>query len=240
MDTIQYNIPREEPIIGYKGFDKDLCCLEKQYAVGETFTETCVDICKSGIHFCPIPYDVDDYYSFKKNHRFAIVHAWGTVSFRDDKCCASHVDVVKEVTVNEMMHSFEERVRASGEIEMITGDVVRWSTTEKDIVVVERVSGNKYWFQNGELHRDDDQPAVEWATGTKLWYQHGELHRDNDQPAMEWANGNKEWYQHGEMHRDNDRPAVEWANGDKEWWQHGKRYRDNDCPVIVYANGINM
>ena len=32
--------------------------------------------------------------------------------------------------------------------------------------------GNSRWIQNGQLHRDDDQPAVIKANGTKIWY-HG-------------------------------------------------------------------
>jgi len=31
--------------------------------------------------------------------------------------------------------------------------------------------GSKYWFQNGKLHRDNDQPTVIHADGSKRWYQ---------------------------------------------------------------------
>jgi len=32
--------------------------------------------------------------------------------------------------------------------------------------------GDKYWYQEGKLHRTDG-PAVEFANGTKLWYIEG-------------------------------------------------------------------
>ena len=32
--------------------------------------------------------------------------------------------------------------------------------------------GNKHWFLNGKLHREDG-PAVEYADGTKEWYLNG-------------------------------------------------------------------
>ena len=56
--------------------------------------------------------------------------------------------------------------------------------------------GNKEWFLNGSLHREDG-PAVEYANGTKEWYLHGNRHRE-DGPAVERAGGTKEWYLHDE------------------------------------------
>ena len=50
---------------------------------------------------------------------------------------------------------------------------------------------------NGEIHRDNDQPAVIYPDGTKYWYQNGMPHRDNDQPAVIYPAGTKFWYQHG-------------------------------------------
>ena len=55
--------------------------------------------------------------------------------------------------------------------------------------------------------------------GNKFWYLNGELHRE-DGPAMESLGGDKEWYIEGVLHRE-DGPAVEYANGYKEWWING-------------------
>jgi len=33
--------------------------------------------------------------------------------------------------------------------------------------------GNKHWYLNGELHREDG-PAIEFANGDKKWYLNGE------------------------------------------------------------------
>lgn len=85
--------------------------------------------------------------------------------------------------------------------------------------------GNKFWYKNGEYHRDNDLPAMIWEDGVKEWYQNGQSHRDNDLPAIEWPNGYKEWYKYGDKHRDGDLPAIEWPNGHKEWWYHGKFLR---------------
>ena len=56
-------------------------------------------------------------------------------------------------------------------------------------------SGDKFWYLNGKLHREDG-PAVEWADGYKSWYLNGKLHRE-DGPATEYADGEKFWYLDG-------------------------------------------
>lgn len=47
---------------GYKGFNKGLVCLGKQYAENTVFEEETAEICKSGMHFCERPIDVLHYY----------------------------------------------------------------------------------------------------------------------------------------------------------------------------------
>ena len=42
--------------------------------------------------------------------------------------------------------------------------------------------GNKRWFMNGVLHREDG-PTVEYSDGRKLWYFNDKRHRE-DGPAM--------------------------------------------------------
>ena len=51
--------------------------------------------------------------------------------------------------------------------------------------------GNKEWFLNGELHREDG-PAIEFANGNKAWYLHGKYHRE-DGPAFEGTSGWHRW-----------------------------------------------
>ena len=81
-------------------------------------------------------------------------------------------------------------------------------------------NGTKYWYLNGELHREDG-PAIEYANGDKHWYLDGKRHRE-DGPATEHANGTKYWYLNGKFHRE-DGPAIEYANGDKYWYLDGEK-----------------
>ena len=85
--------------------------------------------------------------------------------------------------------------------------------------------GDKYWYLNGELHREDG-PAVALANGNKYWWLKGKRHRE-DGPAVEYASGYKVWYLKGKRHRE-DGPAVEWANGNKDWYLNGKKVTEEE------------
>jgi hypothetical protein len=52
--------------------------------------------------------------------------------------------------------------------------------------------GSKFWFLNGEYHREDG-PAVEFSDGSKSWCLNGKLHRE-DGPAVEYSNRTKSWW----------------------------------------------
>ena len=60
--------------------------------------------------------------------------------------------------------------------------------------------------------------------GDREWYLNGKLHRE-DGPAIEWANGDKSWYLNDERHRE-DGPAIEWVDGSKYWYLNGTEYTE--------------
>jgi hypothetical protein len=91
--------------------------------------------------------------------------------------------------------------------------------------------GDKYWYLNGNLHREDG-PAIECANGDKHWWLNGNLHRE-DGPAVEWADGTKSWYLNGKRHRE-DGPAVEYANGYKFWYLNGTLLSEEEHSVRMY------
>jgi len=62
--------------------------------------------------------------------------------------------------------------------------------------------------------------------GDKEWYYNGKLHRENG-PAVEYADGDKEWWLNGEGHRE-DGPAIEYADVGKSWYLEGKQYTEEE------------
>jgi hypothetical protein len=80
-------------------------------------------------------------------------------------------------------------------------------------------TGNKRWYLNDKLHREDG-PAVEYPTGYKSWWLNGKRHRE-DGPAVEHADGDKSWWLNGKRHRE-DGPAIEYVDGYKSWYLNGE------------------
>ena len=100
------------------------------------------------------------------------------------------------------------------------------SATRKNMAVdVVFSSGTRFWYKNGILHRDGDEPAEVWADGARYWYKDGKQHRDGDEPAVVWADGSRHWYKNGKRHRDGDEPAVVWADGTRYWYKNGVRVK---------------
>ena len=91
------------------------------------------------------------------------------------------------------------------------------------------------WFENDELHRDNDLPAVIWSDGSKMWYKRGKPHRDNDLPAVHLKNDFKAWYKNGQKHRDGDLPAEILPDGTKYWYKNDQLWRDNELAWIEYG-----
>ena len=63
-------------------------------------------------------------------------------------------------------------------------------------------NGNKYWYKDGKLHREDG-PAVIFKNGDQQWYKEGRLHRE-DGPAV----GPNYYLIHG---RCKTQKVLEWA-----------------------------
>jgi len=44
--------------------------------------------------------------------------------------------------------------------------------------------GTKYWYVNGQLHRDNGLPAIEYITGEKSYYIDGKEVLESRQPTL--------------------------------------------------------
>ena len=89
---------------GYKGFNSNLCCLDKQYEVGKTFEEERAEICCEGMHFCANPLEVLNHYSLigidGKMNRFAEVEALDEALTRDNKkYCTKKLKIGAELSL---------------------------------------------------------------------------------------------------------------------------------------------
>ncbi len=54
------------------------------------------------------------------------------------------------------------------------------------------VCGDVSRLYKGQLNSYKDEPAIVYQNGDKVWYRDGNVHRDNDKPAVEYMNGSKQ------------------------------------------------
>ena len=86
---------------GYKGFNKDLKCREKQYEVGKEYTEPEAELCENGLHFCEAPHHCFSYYGAGES-RFCEVEAndadvSGKTDSDDSKRASKHLKIGVEI-----------------------------------------------------------------------------------------------------------------------------------------------
>lgn len=68
--------------------------------------------------------------------------------------------------------------------------------------------------------------------GNKYYYQNGMLHRENDLPAIEWSDGSKSWYYNNLKHRINGF-AIDWKDGRQEYWFEGIQYTEKEFNLMI-------
>lgn len=96
-------INKENAIFAYKGFDENFCCRDFQYEVGKEYHIIGdLEICKNGFHACKDLMNTFNYYPMV-NSRFAIVKLWGDVLYGNDKMCASDIEIVKELSLKDIV-----------------------------------------------------------------------------------------------------------------------------------------
>lgn len=96
-------INKENAIFAYKGFDENFRCRDFQYEVGKEYHITGdLKICKNGFHACKDLINTFNYYPMG-NSRFAIVKLWGEVLYRDDKMCASDIEIAEELSLKDIV-----------------------------------------------------------------------------------------------------------------------------------------
>ena len=90
---------KENVIVAYKGFDKDLKCRGFQYEVGKEYEEPKAEACECGFHACEYPLDVFGYYP-PGSSRYCEVEQSGDIDKSDsDKTCSTKIKIGAEIGI---------------------------------------------------------------------------------------------------------------------------------------------
>jgi len=100
-----------------------------------------------------------------------------------------------------------------------------------DCVIVDSFGMTKH-YRDGQLHRDDDEPAV-YSRHSLEWWQHGKLHRDGDLPARITPEtmddmSYREWWQNGVKHREHGKAVIR-TDYLGQYWLEGTMYDSKDA-----------
>ena len=94
----------ENIVKGYKVFNPDWTCRDKQYTCPGIFEDPGdISVCSKGMHFCKKAADCFNYYDFDPNNHVAEVIAHGKVLEDDDKCCTDKLEIVREIPWAELL-----------------------------------------------------------------------------------------------------------------------------------------
>ncbi|MBS5725530.1 MAG: hypothetical protein KHW59_07115, partial [Clostridiales bacterium] len=91
-------------------------------------------VCKAGMHFCKKVTDCFNYYDFNPQNRVAEVIAYGNICEEGDKCCTDKLEIVREISWNELLEIVNTGKECTGFCN--SGD---WNSGD----------GNKCCFSNG-------------------------------------------------------------------------------------------
>ena len=100
----------QKEVRGYKVFNHDWTCKpsfvnKKQYSCPGKFEED-IDpsCCHRGMHFCENAIDCFNYYRFTPENKVAEVVAYGKVVKDGDKCCTNKLEIIREISWEELLH----------------------------------------------------------------------------------------------------------------------------------------
>ena len=92
-------------IRGFKVFNSDWTCRNKQYTCPGAFEEDVTpSVCDRGMHFCKKAADCFNYYSFNPENKVADVIALAERTGEDgDKCATNYLEIVREISWQEVL-----------------------------------------------------------------------------------------------------------------------------------------
>ena len=94
----------QAPVYGYKIFNPDWTCRNKQYTCPGEFKEDVKQmLCDAGMHFCPDLKDCFEYYPSDPNYHCAEVVALDEIVQDGDECATNHLQIIREIPWNEVL-----------------------------------------------------------------------------------------------------------------------------------------
>lgn len=135
---------------GYKVFNSDWTCKDKQYTCPGKFEEEGeIGVCSHGMHFCENAADCFDYYSFSSNNKVAEVIAYGEVKTEGNKSCTDKLEIVREIPWEEVLRIVNTGKNCTGKRNTGNCNTGNCNTGDRNTGDCNTGDRNKASFQSG-------------------------------------------------------------------------------------------
>ena len=135
---------------GYKVFNPDWTCRDKQYTCPGLFEENVnPSVCNAGMHFCKNAADCFRYYDFDPNNHVAEVIAHGTVAEGEDKCATNKLEIVREIPWAEVLEIVNTGKACTGRCNSGDWNSGDWNSGNRNSGDWNSGDWNKTSFSNG-------------------------------------------------------------------------------------------
>lgn len=105
----------QAPVYGYKIFNHDWTCRDKQYTCPGEFKEDVKQmLCSAGMHFCPDLKDCFEYYPSDPNYHCAEVVALDEIVQDGNQCATNHLQIIREIPWDEVLKRINQGSRCIG------------------------------------------------------------------------------------------------------------------------------
>ena len=142
-------------IKGYKVFNPDWTCRNKQYTCPGEFEEDVTPVeCESGMHFCEDPADCFRYYQFNPENHVCEVEAYGDIDRGANKVCTNKLRVIREIPWDEVLRLVNTGKDCTGLCNTGNWNTGNWNTGNRN--TGNRNTGN---WNTGDWNTGD------WNTG---------------------------------------------------------------------------
>ena len=155
----------QAPVYGYKIFNPDWTCLNKQYTCPGEFKEDVGPmLCSASMHFCLDLKDCFEYYPNDPNSHCAEVVALDEIVQDGDKCVTNHLQIIREIPWDEVLKRVNQGKGCTGICN--TGDRNTGNRNTGDWNTGNRNTGN---FNTGDCNIGNRNIGIynigDWNTG---------------------------------------------------------------------------
>ena len=195
-------------IRGFKVFNSDWTCRNKQYTCPGTFEEDVTpSVCDRGMHFCKKAADCFNYYRFDPENKVAEVIAPADRTVEDgDKCATNYLEIVREISWQEVLEIVNTGKGCAGLCNSGNRNSGNWNSGDCN-------SGN----QNSGDWNSGNRNSGDWNSGN--W-------NIGDRNSGDWNSGNQNSGDCNSGYRN----SGDWNSGNQNSgdWNSGNR-NSGDC-----------